>query len=170
MSAVRASAGPDFPTCNRKTPKQGMSILAGRCFLFFFVLLLPPADARGVLRTASTGDLELRARKLETLLVAPCCFTQTIDQHESEAARAMRAELRQWLAQGLSEDQILETYLQRYGPRILVLPPRQGFNRLLYWIPYVIALASLIAVCLLLWKWYRRGQAPETARGNHHSS
>ena len=55
------------------------------CVCFAALLLA----AAGV--AAETPPLESRARLLERKLMAPCCFTQTIDQHESEAARAMRA-------------------------------------------------------------------------------
>lgn len=102
---------------------------------------------------------EARARWLEARLMAPCCFMQTIDQHESEAARDMRVEVRQLLAQGLSERQILDRYVERYGARILAVPPAKGFNRLLYSIPSVVTFFLFIGVCLALWKWYRRGRS-----------
>lgn len=108
----------------------------------------------------ATGNTAARARALEAKLMAPCCFTQTIDQHESDIARQMRAEVRAWLAEGLSDQQILDRYVERYGARILAVPPAQGFNRLLYWMPYLVTLALLIAVCLTLWVWYRRAHSP----------
>lgn len=92
--------------------------------------------------------------------MAPCCFTQTIDQHESEAAQQMRAELRAWLAEGLSDEQVLDRYVARYGARILAVPPSQGFNRLLYWMPYLVTLVLFIGVCVTLWVWYRRAHSP----------
>jgi cytochrome c-type biogenesis protein CcmH len=113
---------------------------------------------------AETPPLESRARLLERKLMAPCCFTQTIDQHESEAARAMRAELRQLLAQGLTDEQVLDHYVERHGPRILAVPPAQGFGRLLYWVPSMLTGVLLVAVCLLLRSWYRRGRATPAAR------
>jgi cytochrome c-type biogenesis protein CcmH/NrfF len=103
------------------------------------------------------ASLEERARDLEAKLMAPCCFTQTIDQHESEASREMRAEVRKWLAEGFSEEQILERYVERYGTQILAMPPAEGFNRLLYWMPYPVTVVLLVAVSLTLWIWYRRG-------------
>ena len=108
----------------------------------------------------TSWELQARARALEAKLMAPCCFTQTIDQHESDIARQMRAEVSGWLAQGLSDQQILDIYVERYGARILAVPPPQGFNRLLYWMPYLVTLALLIAVCLTLWVWYRRAHTP----------
>ena len=137
-----ASFPPRFPPC-----------------VCFAALLLAAAGV-----AAETPPLESRARLLERKLMAPCCFTQTIDQHESEAARAMRAELRQLLAQGLTDEQVLDHYVGRHGPRILAVPPAQGFGRLLYWVPSLVTAVLLAAVCLLLRSWYRRGRATPAAR------
>jgi len=132
-------------------------------------LLFPPLVALvllgslGVTAAApvpATNTAEARARALEAKLMAPCCFTQTIDQHESDIARQMRTEVRAWLGQGFSDQQILDLYVERYGVRILAVPPAQGFNRLLYWMPYLVTLALLTAVCLTLWVWYRRAHLP----------
>ena len=128
------------------------------CVCFAALLLA----AAGV--AAETPPLESRARLLERKLMAPCCFTQTIDQHESEAARTMRAEVRQLLAQGLTDEQVLDHYVERHGPRILAVPPAQGFGRLLYWVPSMLTGVLLVAVCLLLRSWYRRGRATPAAR------
>jgi cytochrome c-type biogenesis protein CcmH/NrfF len=75
----------------------------------------------------------------------------------------MRAEMRVWLAEGVSEEQILDRYVGRYGTRILAVPPRQGFNQLLFWMPWLVTLTLFVGVCLTLWMWYRRGQPPSPA-------
>ena len=112
---------------------------------------------------ASPAALEEQARALERELMAPCCFGQTVDQHESEVSREMRAEMRVWLAEGVSEEQILDRYVERYGTRILAVPPRQGFNQLLFWMPWLVTLTLFVGVCLTLWMWYKRGQPPSPA-------
>jgi len=132
--------------------RQGAALAALLVCCFILVADAEPASA--------TGSAEARARALEMKLMAPCCFTQTIDQHESEAAQQMRAELRAWLAEGLSDEQVLDRYVARYGARILAVPPSQGFNRLLYWMPYLVTLVLFIGVCVTLWVWYRRAHSP----------
>jgi cytochrome c-type biogenesis protein CcmH len=127
------------------------------------LLLLCLIGAAAAERAPASEGAEARARALEAKLMAPCCFTQTIDQHESEAAQQMRAELRVWLAGGLSDQQILDRYVARYGARILAVPPPQGFNRLLYWMPYLVTLVLFISVCLTLWLWYRRAHSPRAS-------
>jgi len=90
--------------------------------------------------------------------MAPCCYAQTVDLHESDAARQVRAELRQWLGEGLSDQQILERFTERYGARILAVPPAQGFNRWLYWLPALLTAAATAGVLWLLWIWRRRSR------------
>lgn len=124
------------------------------------LLFLGSLGASAAEPATATDTAEARAQALEAKLMAPCCFTQTIDQHESDIARQMRAEVRAWLGQGFSDQQILDLYVERYGARILAVPPPQGFNRLLYWMPYLVTLALLTAVCLTLWVWYRRAHSP----------
>jgi cytochrome c-type biogenesis protein CcmH len=125
--------------------------------------LLAGAWAATAAEPPASEALEKQARALEGKLMAPCCFSQTVDQHESEVSREMRAEMRGWLTAGASEEQILDRYVERYGARILAVPPRQGFNQLLFWMPWVVTLGLLVAACLTLWGWYRRGQPPSPA-------
>jgi cytochrome c-type biogenesis protein CcmH len=131
------------------------------CFRFgLAVLVLLSLSAATAAQPAPADDeLEARARALEAKLMAPCCFTQTIDQHESEASQQIRAELRLGLAKGLSDEQVIDHYVARYGPRILAVPPQTGFNRLLYWMPHLVTVTLLIGVCLTLWVWYQRGHS-----------
>jgi cytochrome c-type biogenesis protein CcmH len=63
-----------------------------------------------------------RVSRLQNSLLAPCCYTGTVAMHSSEVALEMRREIRDWVAQGRSDRQILDTYKARYGARVLVEP------------------------------------------------
>lgn len=120
----------------------------------FALLLVTTASA-----LAETVGVEARARALEARLMAPCCYSQTVDLHDSDAARQVRAELRQWLGEGLSDQQILERFAERYGARILAVPPAEGFNWWLYWLPLLLTAAATAGVLALLWHWRRASRA-----------
>ena len=81
--------------------------------------------------------LETRARSLEAKIMAPCCWSQPVSQHSSEAATQIKTEIRQNLAAGKSEREILDSYVSRYGERILASPPFRGLNILVYLLPWV---------------------------------
>src|ERR1700710_967608 len=63
------------------------------------------------------------ASAIEGRLMAPCCWTQTIDIHDSEIALSMRHEIRRRLRNGESADAIQASFVERYGPKILAVQP-----------------------------------------------
>src|SRR5450432_1715942 len=61
------------------------------------------------------------ASAIEGRLMAPCCWTQTIDIHDSEIALSMRHEIRRRLRNGESADAIQASFVERYGPKIMAV-------------------------------------------------
>jgi cytochrome c-type biogenesis protein CcmH len=57
------------------------------------------------------------------------------------------------LAEGKTEDQVVASMLQEYGPRILAEPPREGFAWLGWIMPYVALLLGVGGVAIVLWRW-----------------
>ena len=115
-----------------------------------------------VAETLTTGPEE---RTLQSELVAPCCYRETVDRHESDAAVRMRAEIHTMVIGGRSEREILEYYNARYGSRILAEP-----EGLAWWIgtsvPLVAFALGIGLVLRLIWKWSSaRGNPPSPARG-----
>ena len=56
------------------------------------------------------------------MLIAPCCYTQSVDVHSSEIAETMRQEVATMVFNGRSEQEIFEHYKSIYGERILMIP------------------------------------------------
>jgi cytochrome c-type biogenesis protein CcmH len=104
------------------------------------------ADARAPL----SAEQETRARRIDGLLIAPCCFANTVAEHHSPLADEVRAEIRLRIAAGASEAEILEAFAATYGERILAAPRLQGFNWLAYALPFVALGGGLLAVVLTL--------------------
>jgi cytochrome c-type biogenesis protein CcmH/NrfF len=61
-------------------------------------------------------------RNIEARLMAPCCYTQTIDVHESDIAQQMRSEVTEMVMEGKSEPEIITYYKTEYGESILAVP------------------------------------------------
>lgn len=99
-----------------------------------------------------TAEQEATAKRVEEQLMAPCCFGSTVATHHSPAADEIRDHVHVLVAQGATEQQILDEYLDRYGERILAQPVARGFNLLAYWMPVVGLLCGTGLVVL----WLRR--------------
>ncbi len=113
--------------------------------LAFLVLL---AAAPG---GANPGQ-QARIERLENTLLAPCCYAEPVSRHRSEAALQMRREIRDWIARGWSDREILDHYKQLYGVRVLIEP--EGALRLwVYVIPSMTAVIGLLLTVALLRRW-----------------
>jgi cytochrome c-type biogenesis protein CcmH len=93
--------------------------------------------------------LEVTARQLERMLIAPCCWQQPVSEHQSQASEDVKREIRVLLSAGKTKQEVLDAFVQRYGKRILAEPPAEGFGLALYLGPVVafgIGSAGLIAL------------------------
>ncbi|WP_437741321.1 cytochrome c-type biogenesis protein CcmH [Sorangium sp. So ce1504] len=79
----------------------------------------PPSQAASELvdSTPAPGERALAAR-----LLAPCCWDQTLDVHESELARDLRREIHARLRRGEVADAIEQDLVARYGERLRAAP------------------------------------------------
>lgn len=99
------------------------------------------------------ADLEAQAKAIENKLMAPCCMSNTVAVHESGIAHQMRREIRESLAAGRSEREILDGYVEQYGEQILALPRASGFNLTAYLLPMGLLFAGAGALALALRRW-----------------
>jgi cytochrome c-type biogenesis protein CcmH len=107
---------------------------------------------------ADQAAVEAEARKLETELIAPCCWSQQVSVHQSPAADEIRKDLRLRLARGQSRQQILDDYVVQFGTRILAEPPARGFSSLLYVLPPILLIAGACVVVVLVRRFSARAE------------
>ena len=118
----------------------------GRTLFIATLLLLTAAVAAACAESSAEDDLERRAQRLDRTLICPLCPSETIDQSQVLLAAQMRATVRERLAEGWSEDEIRQYFVDRYGERVLAAPPREGFNLIAWVIPPIIVVGSLLAL------------------------
>jgi cytochrome c-type biogenesis protein CcmH len=97
------------------------------------------------------------AAELEGKIIAPCCWTQTIDIHGSPVSTELRQEIRQRLSAGESSEDIERSLVQRYGPKILAVPAGSRLGSAGGMLVVVMAAAGVGAVVLLR-RWQRRSK------------
>jgi cytochrome c-type biogenesis protein CcmH/NrfF len=95
-------------------------------------------------------SLEAEARRIETELIAPCCWSQQVSVHQSAAADEMRAAIRAMLQAGRSRDEILDAFVAQYGERILAVPPARGYKLILYVLPLILLVGSALLLGVIV--------------------
>lgn len=96
---------------------------------------------------------------LEERLLAPCCWRQSLRDHESPIATQLRAEIRQRVAAGDSPAQIEADFVRRYGEEIRALPRGKDPR----WIIGVVVATGVVTSAALLVLVFRRRRRPPVA-------
>lgn len=103
-------------------------------------LLTSPAKAQKA--TPSDDEVNAIARQL----YCPVCENIPLDVCPTQACAQWRALIREKLAQGWSDEQIKQYFVEQYGARVLSEPPRQGWNWLVYVLPPLFVIAGGVVV------------------------
>ena len=114
--------------------------------IFCLVISLAPA-AYG---QTPEEELEREAQAIDRMIMCPVCPAETIDQAQVEISFQMRAVIREMLAEGKPREEILDYFVDRYGPDILAAPPKSGANLLAWILPIVGVAAGLGALFLVV--------------------
>jgi len=77
-------------------------------------------------------------------------------------AQGMLKTIEARLTKGDSDDLIVQSFVQEFGPAVLVEPPHSGFGGLAWWIPALAFLAGLALVIVVISRWRKR-LAPQPA-------
>ena len=104
---------------------------------------------------------EARARDLSRELRCMVCQNQSIDDSDAPLARDLRLLVRERIATGDSDSQVIDFLVARYGEFVL-LKPRFSMHTLVLWLAPFAALA--IGACGLIAFLRRRGTELEAAR------
>jgi cytochrome c-type biogenesis protein CcmH len=118
----------------------------------FLLVLLSPLAALAVTPGEMLKDpaLEARARTISRELRCMVCQNQSIDDSEAPLAHDLRVLVRDRLATGDSDKQVLDFIVARYGEFVL-LKPRFELRTLMLWsLPPAALLAGLLGLVVAL--------------------
>ena len=86
-------------------------------------------------------------------LYCPVCPNTPLDVCETQACKDWRAQIRDQLAAGWSEQQILDYFVQQYGERVWGEPQRSGFTSMVWVLPLIAVLSGIVIVWQVLRSW-----------------
>jgi cytochrome c-type biogenesis protein CcmH len=129
-------------------------ILAAAFLIAAIGLVIGLAPARAVLPDEVMGDpvKEARARDLSRELRCMVCQNQSIDDSEAPLARDLRLLVRERIAAGDSDGQVIDFLVARYGEFVLLKPRFERRTLVLWLVPPLV----LVGGALALWLHMRR--------------
>lgn len=149
-------------------------INAKRVSLLFMLL----AFASAPLVTAQIGYSQ-RAKQIGTHLKCMCkgCdMSAGLCAHPGgsfsgpcDTAKAELKEVDQLLAQGKSEQQIIDAFVAEYGTGVYVEPPKKGFGLVAWLMPVVYSIVGLVILIFVVRKWAVRPSSAQALKTSIHS-
>ena len=94
---------------------------------------------------AAAKDPEARAQAIAAQLRCPVCQNESVADSPSALAAQMRTLIREKVATGETDQQIVDYFVSKYGEWILLEPPRRG----LLWIVWLAPAVALLGGAVL---------------------
>ncbi|MEK7312158.1 MAG: cytochrome c-type biogenesis protein [Chloroflexota bacterium] len=93
-------------------------------------------------------------------LYCPVCPNTPLDVCETKACQDWRAQIKDQLAAGWTDDQVIQYFVEQYGERVLAEPRRSGFTSFVWLLPVVSIVIGLVVVAQVLRGWKVKRAAP----------
>ncbi len=123
----------------------------------------------------SRQELELlalspQARAIAQKLQCPVCDGQPITESNATIARQMKANVQQQVDDGVTEEEILDFFVERYGAEVLREPRPEGIGWGVWLAPPIIAIFGLLIVIFGIRSGGRAQPQPQAARPTPRST
>jgi cytochrome c-type biogenesis protein CcmH len=103
---------------------------------------------------------EARVQKLGKALRCAVCQGVSIADSPASMARAQLDTVRELVAEGKTDDEIIDYFVARYGEWVLLEPPKHGFN----WLVWLGPLALIVGGGFVISRQIKKGPAAEPAK------
>jgi cytochrome c-type biogenesis protein CcmH len=122
-------------------------------WLLVIILLIPGLAAAEEARPlADNPQVEARLKTLAVELRCLVCQNQTLADSNAPLAEDLRREVREMIAKDMSDREIIDFLVQRYGDFVLYRPPWKASTTLLWLGPFLLLIAGATALVLVLRK------------------
>ena len=86
-------------------------------------------------------------------LYCPVCPNTPLDVCETKACQDWRAQIKDQLAAGWTDEQVIQYFVAQYGERVLAEPRRSGFTSFVWLLPVLSVIIGLVVVAQILRSW-----------------
>ena len=83
------------------------------------------------------NSLQTKQMEVERQLGCPVCTNLPLNVCDNEICQQMRGVIQQKLREGETPDQVVQFFVARYGPGVLLTPPQHGFSLAAWYIPVI---------------------------------
>ncbi len=117
-------------------------------FLSFFIVLLLSFPVFALMVDVPLNDAaqEERAKSLFHEIRCIVCQSETIADSHAEVAKDIRHNIRQWIEQGMGEEEIKAKLSAQYGNVILMKPPLNESTILLWFTPWLVLVIGGVSI------------------------
>ncbi len=105
--------------------------------------------------SAAASEQKPTPAELESELVCPVCES-TLDTSNAPVALRMKAFIRERIAAGDTKSEIKAALVEQFGPAVLAVPPKRGFELIAWLLPLAGLALGVVVVGLVAWRWSRR--------------
>ena len=115
-----------------------------------FTLLLAASAVSAQVKEAplatSNPELEKRVMALSEELRCLVCQNQTLADSHAELAMDLKQQVREKLAGGMSDKDVVDYMVERYGDFVMYRPPMKGSTLLLWFGPFVLLVGGILVL------------------------
>lgn len=90
-------------------------------------------------------------------------FTCRTTDFSCQVSPAMHRDVMTLVAGGYDAQEILDAFVNVYGERVLMAPPKQGFNVLGYVVPGILVAAVAVVIAIVLRRWHSASPVAPTS-------
>jgi len=120
-------------------------------WLLVIILLIPCLAAAEEARPlADNPQVEARLKTLAVELRCLVCQNQTLADSHAPLAEDLRREVREMIAKDMSDREIIDFLVQRYGDFVLYRPPWKASTTLLWLGPFLLLIAGATGLVFAL--------------------
>ncbi len=115
-----------------------------------FVLACASLPAVSVQAQEDNPVTDDEVNRLASELYCPVCENVPLEVCPTKACAQWRELIREKMALGWSDEQIKEYFATQYGEQVLAVPPRRGFNWLIYVVPPLLVIIGGLLVARII--------------------